>query len=188
MKYFLNIKNNFRQYPSGNSANNISNSINCKAWLCGILIVLTAFSHAPNSKPHVFIFAAAKCPCIYSHQETFGKLLNTYKDKIDFTIVFVDRNDDKEEITDMLENLGWKINYIIDKKGNYIKKYHPKVFSDCVFVSPPGVILYKGAVDDSPLNMGRVVNFYLKDAIEDYLSNKPVKIKEGKGLGCLITM
>jgi hypothetical protein len=139
-----------------------------------------------QNKLQAVIFLSAKCPCVYSHQKAFGSLIARYKNKIDFTAVFVDKNDDRELITDMLKNLGWKINYVTDKNKVYVKKYHPKVYSDCVLVSASGEILYQGAVDDSPLHSGQVLNFYLKDAIDDYLIGKPVKIKEGKGFGCLI--
>ena len=147
-----------------------------------------SFTSSTFAKPQVYIFLAAKCPCVYSHQETFNSCIKNYKDKIDFTIVFIDKNDDKEDIDEMLKNLGWKINYVIDKNKSIVKKYKPKVSTDCVFVSGNGEILYQGAVDDSPLNLGQVKNFYLKNAIKDFINGSAVKIKEGKGVGCLITI
>ena len=154
-----------------------------------LLITVTEFAQtSANKKPQVLIFISAKCPCIYSHQETFKACINAYKDKIDFITIFIDKNDDTEEIQDMLKNLGWKVKYVVDKQKFYTKTYHPKATTDCVFVSASGEILYKGAVDDSPLNMGQVLNFYVKDAIEDFLNHKPVKVKEGKSFGCTIVI
>ncbi|MHB8260009.1 MAG: thioredoxin domain-containing protein [Bacteroidia bacterium] len=145
-----------------------------------------SFTAPISTKPQVLIFLAAKCPCVYSHQETFNTCIKDYKDKIDFTIVFIDKRDDKEDIEDMLKNLGWKVKYIIDKDNYFQKKYQPKVTTDCVLISAKKEIIYHGSVDDSPLNFGQVKNFYLKDAIEDYLGNKLVKVKEGKSIGCLL--
>ena len=148
----------------------------------------SSFTASTFTKPQVYIFLAAKCPCVYSHQETFNKCIRYYKDKVDFTVVFIDKNDDKEDIDDMLKNLEWEIKYVIDKDKSYQKKYQPKVTTDCVLVSVTGEILYRGAVDDSPLNLGQVKNFYLKNAIDDFLNGGTVKVKEGKGVGCLITI
>ena len=148
----------------------------------------SSFTASTFTKPQVYIFLAAKCPCVYSHQETFNKCIRYYKDKVDFTVVFIDKNDDKEDIDDMLKNLEWEIKYVIDKDKSYQKKYQPKVTTDCVLVSVTGEILYRGAVDDSPLNLGQVKNFYLKNAIDDFLNGGIVKVKEGKGVGCLITI
>ena len=85
-----------------------------------------------------------------------------------------------------MKNIGWKMKYTKDQNMQLFKKYHPKVYTDCVLISAAGNILYHEAIDDSPLNMGQVNNFYLQNAIEDFLDNHPVKVPEGKGFECLI--
>jgi len=105
---------------------------------------------------------------------------------VDFSVVFIDKNDDMEEISDMLKNLGWDIKYIVDEDQILLNQYRPNVSTDCVLVTSEGKILYKGTVDDSPLNYGQVLNFYLKNALEDYFNNKPIRVKEGQGVGCII--
>lgn len=148
----------------------------------------SAMAQKPNGKPQVLIFLASKCPCAYNHQETFKSLVDKYGKEIDFKAVFIDKNDDGEDIKDMLKNLGWSIQYTIDKTRTYIHKYNPEVTTECMLVSSGGEILYRGAVDDSPLNLGQVNNFYLKDAIENYMQHVPIKVKRGKAVGCLINI
>lgn len=134
----------------------------------------------------VYIFLSAKCPCAYNHQELVKDLEKKYKLSVKFTAVFVDKSDDVEEINDMMKNLGWKMETIKDRNKVLFRLYHPKVYTDCVLVSAGGKILYHGAIDDSPANMGQVKNFYLQNAIDDLLNKRLVKVQESKGFGCLI--
>lgn len=151
-----------------------------------LLLCASSGFHVEPSRAKVYIFLSAKCPCAYSHQETVKTLEKKFSSRIEFEAVFVDKNDDAEEIEAMMKNIGWKMKAVKDQNMQLFKKYHPKVYTDCVLVSAAGNILYHGAIDDSPLNMGQLKNFYLQNAIEDFLDNRSVKIPEGKGAGCLI--
>lgn len=159
------------------------------AGLTAMIVILAWASSLSQStqKVRVFIFLAADCPCVYNHQETFNSLVREFGDRVTFKAVFTDPNDDKEEIEDMLKNLGWSISYRVDRNKTYRKKYHPKMTTECVLVSADGTIVYRGAVDDGPLNAGMVRQFFLKMALEDYFNKVPVRIKEGKTIGCLIS-
>ena len=154
--------------------------------LSTLAIGATLPDKGPESKAKVYIFLAAGCPCAYSHQQTFGSMIKKFGDRVDFYAVFIDKNDDQEEIDDMMKNLGWKLKTILDKKKVLAKLYRPEVTTNCVLVAPDGKPLYKGAVDDSVQNYGQVINFYLKNALEDYVAGRPVRVKEGEGVGCYL--
>jgi hypothetical protein len=139
-----------------------------------------------NKKPQVIIFLSAKCPCVYSHKDSFKSLIKNYENQVDFLAVFIGKYGDSEDIHDMLKNLNWGIKYVVDTKNKYIKEYTPKVFTDVVLIDSLNHVIYRGSIDDGVLNSGQIIKFYLKDAIEEYLSKQPIKVKEGKGVGCLI--
>jgi hypothetical protein len=157
-----------------------------------LIIVLALISStlmiqaAPVGKVKVYLFLQSQCPCIYNHKETFGSLLKNYGDKVSFTAVFVDSKDNDKDIKDLMQNLGWKLTCIKDKKHQLVHELQPKVSTDCVLVDDSGKVLYKGAIDDGPLNMGTVKNFYLRDALDAYLHHTPIKVSSGKGVGCLL--
>jgi len=161
-----------------------------RALIIILLSILSLGATAPNkvsqNKAKVYIFLAAGCPCAYSHQATFGSMIRKYGDKVDFYAVFIDKNDDQEEIDDMMKNLDWKLETILDKDKVLAKQYRPRVTTNCVLVSPSGLLLYKGAVDDSVQNFGQVVNFYLRSALEDYFAGRPVRVETGQGVGCYL--
>ncbi len=163
--------------------------MNIKYFIFYILLLLggKVISQTANKHPQVLIFLSAKCPCVYSHKDSFMSLIKNYGNQVDFLVVFIGKYGDSEDIHDMLKNLNWGIKYVIDTKNKYTKEYTPKVFTDVVLIDSLSRLIYKGSIDDGVLNSGQIIKFYLKDAIEEYLSKKPIKVKEGKGVGCLIT-
>jgi hypothetical protein len=146
---------------------------------------LTAFVPPPE-KINVYIFLSAKCPCVYSHQETVSWLEKKYSENVKFTAIFVDQSNDKEDIEMTMRNLAWKMSYLKDTGGKFMKRFKPKLYTDCVLVSHEGKVLYHGAIDDSPLHMGQVRHSYLEEAIEGYLKNGIVSISHANGVGCMI--
>lgn len=156
-----------------------------------LFVVIALFSsvislQAAPGKVKVYLFLQSQCPCIYNHKETFGSLLKNYGDRVSFTAVFVDNKDNDNNIKDLMRNLGWKLPYIKDKQHQLVQQLRPKVSTDCVLVDASGKVLYKGAIDDGPLNMGTVKNFYLKDALDAYFHHIPIKVSNGKGIGCFL--
>ncbi|MBO9201033.1 MULTISPECIES: thioredoxin domain-containing protein [Niastella] len=143
-----------------------------------------AFRPVPLKKAKVYLFLQTQCPCIYNHKETFGSLIKAYQSKVSFTAVFTGRKENDKDIRQLISDLGWDLPYIKDNDHKLLQKWRPKVSTDCVLVDEKGNVLYLGTIDDGPLNMGTVKNFYLKDALEAYLNNLPIKVSSAKGIGC----
>ena len=142
---------------------------------------------APVKKVKVYLFLQSQCPCIYNHKETFGKLLKTYNSKVSFTAVFTSSKESDKDMKHLISDLGWNLPYLKDSDHKLIRRLKPKVSTDCVLVDENGKVLYLGAIDDGPQNMGTVKNFYLKDALEAYLNNQPIKVSSAKSIGCSLS-
>lgn len=134
----------------------------------------------------VYLFIQSQCPCIYNHKETFGSLVKNYRDKVSFIAVFTDAKDSDKKAQELLHDLGWKMPYIKDPGHELIRRWQPAVSTDCVLVDASGKVLYRGAIDDGPRNMGTVNHFYLKDALNACLAHQPVTVSSAKGVGCLL--
>jgi hypothetical protein len=160
-----------------------------KSLLLALAIVITAgfnIKAAAPGKVKVYLFIQTQCPCIYSHKETFGKLLKTYRSQVEFTAVFSDSNDSDKDIQDLMLDLGWKMPYVKDTRHRLLMQLHPRVSTDVVLLDAAGKVLYKGAIDDGPSNMGMVKHFYLQDALEACLKHLPVPVSSAPGRGCLL--
>lgn|SRR5690606_47383 len=150
---------------------------------CGVSF---AQAQTPEPKAEVILFLSAKCPCVYNHKQPINDLISEYGGDIKFTAVFIRKNEDKELQDQMAKSLGWEMEFVDDTDGEYLKTYQPSVYSDAVLLNEKGEVIYRGGIDDGPVNSGWIKNFYLKDAIEDYRNGVPVRVKEAKGIGCLI--
>ena len=137
-------------------------------------------------KAQVIVFMDAQCPCIFSHRETMSEIIDKYGTQRTIKAIFISQKDNKIDAEYTLSALGWNIPYIIDTARNYVKLYKPKILTECMLISPSGKILYHGAIDDSPQNMGQVKHRYLQNAIEEYLNHSPIPVKFAQGVGCLI--
>lgn len=137
-------------------------------------------------KAKVVVFMDAQCPCIFSHRETMSEIIDKYGKKVDIEAIFISKKDNKIDAEYTLNALGWNIPYIVDTARKYVKLYRPKILTECMLISPSGEILYHGAIDDSPQNMGQVKHRYLQNAIGEYLNHNPIPVKFAQGVGCLI--
>lgn len=157
-----------------------------------LIIIVALFSSilslgaVPPGKVKIYLFLQSQCPCIYSHKETFGSLLKNYSDKVSFIAVFTDSKENNTAMQTLIRDLGWNLPYIKDNHHQLVQRLQPTVSTDCVLVNANGEVLYKGAIDDGPMNMGTVKHFYLKDALEAYLNHLPIKVSSAKGLGCFL--
>ncbi|OQP60698.1 hypothetical protein A3860_32380 [Niastella vici] len=146
-----------------------------------------SFQAPPLKKATVYLFLQSQCPCIYNHKETFGSLIKTYQSKVSFTAVFTGRKETDKDMQQLISDLGWRLPYKKDKDHTLLRQLKPRVSTDCVLVDAKGKVLYVGAIDDGPLNMGAVKNFYLKDALEAYVNDRPVRVSSAKGIGCTLS-
>jgi peroxiredoxin len=64
------------------------------------------------------------------------------------------------------------------------------VTPEVIMTAPGGEILYRGAIDNWAIDLGkkrqRASAYYLQDALNDVLSGKPVRLAETEPVGCYI--
>lgn len=151
-----------------------------------LLLDVTTTAQAAGPKPSVYVFVQAECPCIYTHKDSFGKLLRQYSGQVNFSVIFVGEKDSQPQMEDLLHQLNWKVNYRKDKNHKLVNTYKPAVSSDCVVTNANGDVVYKGAIDDGIKNMGQIKNFYLSEVIHAVLQGKQSPYSNITGVGCKI--
>lgn len=151
------------------------------------MMPVSMFSMKPTPKLNVYVFLQADCPCIFSHKDSFGKLLRQYSSEVNFQLVFEGKNDSSAEMEKLLEQLDWKVAYMKDEKRRLCKLYKPKVSTDCVVFDTQGRVLYRGAIDDGVRNMGMINTFYLREVIKAFFLQNPMPYSYMPGIGCSLT-
>ncbi len=170
-----------------------------KVWFVWVAILLafsagiTAFAKekpkrakaiALGSKGAVLIFVASLCPCTDAHRIMVDNLVEkTGPEGIKFYAVFSNIGETEERAEYFYRNIGWDMPYYLDTDGKLAKEYKATRTPQTVVLSPKGKVLFNGPIDDANVNQGRIEHAYLQDALDDVLTDRPVKVSEVPPLG-----
>jgi hypothetical protein len=114
-------------------------------------------------------------------------LLNQNKTKgIKFYLIFSNKGESTDFIEYFYRSINWDIPYILDTAGTLLNKYKATHTPQVFILDTTKKVVYKGPIDDSNLNQGRVDKSYLKNALEDILAGRAVQTPEVAGTGCWI--
>ncbi|TXK48997.1 thioredoxin family protein [Pontibacter qinzhouensis] len=139
----------------------------------------------------VVVFTNNNCPYSKLYEERLVNLAGTYGSK-GIQFVFVNPSVGTGEASETLQELAAKnysFPYLADQEQSLSGKFGatktPEAF---VLLQTDGqfTLKYKGAIDDNPQVADQVKNFFLKNVIEEVLSNKTVTSLERRATGCLI--
>jgi len=142
-------------------------------------------SHFQDKKGHVIIFMSAKCPCSNSHAAELIKLADLYKD-FRFTAVHSNMDETYESAQDYFKKLGLKFDIVQDEKAEMADQLKAFKTPHVFVLSPNAEILYHGGITNSS-HAPSATQHFLADALEDIHQNRPVKVSEGRTLGCVIS-
>lgn len=141
----------------------------------------------PGTKGTVLLFVASLCPCTDAHRVMVENLLEQNRSKgINFYGVFSNIGESQELVEYFFRSIGWQMPYLLDSSGVIAKKYKATHTPQAVVLSQSKKVLYRGPIDDSNLNQGRVTKAYLKNALDDILVGRTIKTPEVTATGCWI--
>ncbi|MFT2010032.1 thioredoxin family protein [Pontibacter sp. 13R65] len=144
-----------------------------------------------GKKAVVVVFINNTCPYAKLYEERLVNLASAYAGK-GIQFVFINPNIGSGEGSETLQDLAGKnysFPYLADEGQVQSAKFGatktPEAF---VLLQNEGqfVLKYKGAIDDNPQVADQVKSFFLKNVIEEVLSNKTVSSLERRATGCLI--
>lgn len=135
-------------------------------------------------KGTVVVFMSAKCPCSASHESLLKEMASQFKD---FNFVAIHSNSDENSAMtkEHFAKVAFPFPVIQDSKSRLANELGALKTPHAFVLSPSGEVLYQGGVTDSHVGPS-AKKLFLKDALEDIQSGKPVRIKEGRALGCFI--
>ena len=144
---------------------------------------------SPSKELLVIAFLSPECPLCKNYSVKLVSLKNKYVKEADF-IGIIPGSFDNEEVIEFQKEYMPSFKLVKDsslKLTNYLKgEVTPEVL---VINIKTGALIYKGAIDDWVVSLGktrnRISNFYLDVAINNFLNDKP-SIPFTKPVGCLI--
>jgi thiol-disulfide isomerase/thioredoxin len=137
----------------------------------------------------VIAFLSPECPLCKNYSSKLISLKNKYVNEADFLGIIPGSFDADEVVEFQKEYMpSWQI--VKDTSLQLTQYLEGEVTPEVIVInSKSGRLVYKGAIDDWVVSLGktknRVSNFYLDVAINNFLNDKPA-IPFTRPVGCLI--
>jgi thiol-disulfide isomerase/thioredoxin len=144
---------------------------------------------SPSKELLVIAFLSPECPLCKNYSSKLISLKNKYVNEADFLGIIPGSFDADEVVEFQKEYMpSWQI--VKDTSLQLTQYLEGEVTPEVIVInSKSGRLVYKGAIDDWVVSLGktknRVSNFYLDVAINNFLNDKPA-IPFTRPVGCLI--
>ncbi len=141
---------------------------------------------APNAEKKYLVvtFLSAKCPCSNSHIEILKKLAHEHP-QFDFVAVHSNTDEPVSLAKEYFSHAGLGFTVLQDEKAQLADRFRALKTPHTFVLDESGRVLYRGGVTSSNYGPG-ADRQYLLDAIKDIEAGQPVKMVEGRTLGCVI--
>ena len=143
-----------------------------------------------NKKPKVFFALDPECPLCKSYSKTINEIQKNYKTDFDFYIFFPSKVFSQKKTDYFIEKNNYTSPLIIDTNQVLTYFLNAEITPECFVLDHELNIIYKGLIDDWVKEIGRksqyIKNHYLKNTLDLYLKQKPIKIQKTKAIGCII--
>jgi len=138
----------------------------------------------------LFVFISPECPLCQNYTKTLNQLTKQFKEKVKVVGIVPGAAYPAADVTAFAKKYHTDFLIGIDKEQLLTKYLQAAITPQVVLVDSIGNLVYKGAIDDWVIGLGKkkekVTKHYLADAINQYLQLMPVVIKSTKAYGCKI--
>lgn len=138
----------------------------------------------------LFVFLSPECPLCQNYTKTLNQLQQQFREKIQVIGIVPGAAYSNADVTAFAKKYHTVFYIGIDKKQLLTKYLQATVTPQAILVDNKGKLVYKGAIDDWVVGLGKkrekVTIHFALDAITQYLQLMPVTIKSTKAYGCKI--
>lgn len=182
--------------------------------ICGCLFFLTLHAQQPASKSlsgiklksiegnaislpgsnklTAIVFLSPDCPLSQNYTLVLNEIQKTRKDILQIVGVFPGNDYRNNEIATFRQKYAVDFLLARDNKDALVNFTRATITPEVFLYDSKAVLLYKGAIDDWAISLGKkkrqADHHYLRDAINNFLQHKEVSPSETKAVGCFISI
>jgi peroxiredoxin len=138
------------------------------------------------------IFSCNTCPFVIKNESRI-KEITAYALKNETGVVIINSNEAQRDGDDSFEAMKkykeeqkFSAYYLLDKNSELANAFGATHTPETFLFSKKGILIYKGAIDDSPRDEPSVKQHFLKDAIDANITGGVIKNNSTKSVGCSI--
>lgn len=144
-----------------------------------------------NYRASVIVFLQPECPFCSSYGRTLRSLDSVFKSKnVKMVAAVAGKFYPDSQIMDYREKFNLSFPFLLDPDFVLKKKLNASVTPEAFFIDGKGNTIYRGMIDNWGYEIGKVrahaTEFYLIDAVNNFLAGNPVIIDSTKAVGCYI--
>jgi peroxiredoxin len=139
----------------------------------------------------VFIFFAPECPLSENYTLQTNQLNQEFESAgIDMKAVVTGSYYSHEEITQFILQYDLEVPVLLDPDKQLAKLLQPLVTPEAFVVNQEGNLVYRGAIDNWAVDLGKkrevVTEFYLRDVLRAVIQGEEIPYSKTTAVGCFI--
>jgi peroxiredoxin len=149
-----------------------------------------SLKEAAGANGTLVMFSCNTCPYVIKNQERTNTILAYATDK-KVGVAILNSNEGQRAGDDSYEAMktyaqkqGYKWYYAIDKNNEIADAFGASRTPEVFLFDKSGVLVYHGAIDDSPADASAVKREHLKNAIDEMVGGKDISVKTSRSIGC----
>jgi hypothetical protein len=138
------------------------------------------------------MFSCNTCPYVIRNQSR-TKEVCAYAGRHEIGVVLLNSNEGSRdsdnsfaEMQSYAKDQGYQWYYALDDNATLADAFGASRTPECYLFDKNGILVYHGAIDDSPGDPSSVKRRHLQSAMDEMLAGKPVTVKETRSVGCSI--
>ena len=159
------------------------------------LVDIAGVTHHPFDDAEVkaiaFVFFIPDCPIANSYAPELNRLLTEYMPRgLRLFLIQVDPQTTIEEARTHARQYEIQAPVVMDKQHMWARKIGATVTPEAAVLSPKGVVLYRGRIDNRYVALGKrrehATAHDLRDALDAILTGNPISQSQFEAVGCPI--
>lgn len=145
-----------------------------------------------DNKGLLIIFSCNHCPYVQAYEGRIKSIQSDYKDK-GIAVVAINSNDDVNYPDDSFENMkkraaeqNFNFIYVRDEDQSVARNFDATHTPEIFLFDENRKLVYSGKIDDNWQEPEKVVNHYLRNALNEMLDENEISVPETYSIGCTI--
>ena len=152
----------------------------------------TSLATAKTENGLLVMFSCNTCPYVIKSQERTKEMMD-YAMENNIGMVIVNSNEAKrdgddsyKEMAKYAKNQGYTVPYVVDENSALADAFGATRTPEVFLFDGNGKLVYKGAMEDNPVNPSESEDIFLKNAIDNMVSGTEIDPNSTKSIGCTI--
>jgi hypothetical protein len=135
----------------------------------------------------VLVFFSPDCDCLTEHDARLRAIADAYRSRgVRLFMVDSERRGSLERDAAEGRRRGYSFPILLDRGARVADLLGAEYATYAVVIDSKGRVRYRGGIDSDKLHLHDDATPYLRNALDDLLSDREPRLTEGKALGCAL--